>query len=472
MLNSLLPSWTSFIEIIALVLFPFGIATIFINLCLTLTSLAVIRITEKRTLNLKIFPFPDSGKSLFVILAMLTTTFTFPLSLFLLYFSFLNLSIQKKTEEPSKKTRIFNGLKIISIILIPIIAMFVILREGAPLAIVYSLICFLVGGFFYFAFTSKSSELLKKQIEAHKKLVISSLIIITLLSSSIFFIRFSLYTPKSVAGITNSSLSVPLKIMTYNIRLPTIEQNPLNNWDNRKPYFVDYVNSFSLDIIGVQEAHYRQVVYITSNLQPGVYRYYGVGRDDGAFGGEYSAIIFRTDKFRLIDGGTFWLSSQPASPSRTWGNLHFRICTWVRLEHKETRKQFFVFNTHFDFSNEFQTNAAKQIQEFISEYTGNLPVFLMGDFNLNHTTESYQYLDNYGAKPLQDSYRLIHGSPIPFDYSVSRFDANYAPNYDRRIDFIFVSESVQPINISIPKDSYGQNLTYSDHYPVILHCAL
>ena len=35
----------------------------------------------------------------------------------------------------------------------------------------------------------------------------------------------------------------------------------------------------------------------------------GVGRADGRASGEFSAILYRTDRLALLDSGTFWLSS-------------------------------------------------------------------------------------------------------------------------------------------------------------------
>jgi endonuclease/exonuclease/phosphatase family metal-dependent hydrolase len=103
------------------------------------------------------------------------------------------------------------------------------------------------------------------------------------------------------------------------------------------------------------------------------------------------------------------------------------------------------------------------------EHSGSLPAILVGDFNMRNYSYAFQYLENYGTKPLQDVYRIFHGGIAPMDYTFSHFDINYNPLGDgknRRIDYIFASSGISVLNCSIPKDSYGINQTYSDHYPV------
>ena len=49
------------------------------------------------------------------------------------------------------------------------------------------------------------------------------------------------------------------------------------------------------------------------------YAVVGVGRDDGGEGGEFSAILFRTERFHVADAGTFWFSDTPRCRRRNRG---------------------------------------------------------------------------------------------------------------------------------------------------------
>ena len=72
------------------------------------------------------------------------------------------------------------------------------------------------------------------------------------------------------------------------------------------------------DVIGLQEALRFQIDAIREALP--VYAEIGVGREDGKTKGEYSGILYRTDRLLLAEAGTFWLSDTPEVPgSMTWG---------------------------------------------------------------------------------------------------------------------------------------------------------
>ena len=50
------------------------------------------------------------------------------------------------------------------------------------------------------------------------------------------------------------------------------------------------------------------------------YVFYGAGRADGKLAGEMSAIYYRSERFRRIGAGHFWLSEEPDEPgSHGWG---------------------------------------------------------------------------------------------------------------------------------------------------------
>jgi endonuclease/exonuclease/phosphatase family metal-dependent hydrolase len=278
------------------------------------------------------------------------------------------------------------------------------------------------------------------------------------------------YHPEAPAEPTSDAIT-DLKVMSFNIRYGTAnENNPLDNWANRREPLAKYLDGMELDIIGLQEALLFQIDYIKANLKSANYAYTGFGREDAVHGGEHAAIFFNSDKFNFIDGDTFWLSDTPDYPSRTWGNGNFRVCTWARFEVKETGAQFCIFNTHYDFSDEFHIKASNLINARIVKHTGGLPVLLMGDFNMRSSNQGYAILVNKEPKPLFDTFIAYHNGSEPFEYTGSKWDPTYVPPNPSRIDFIFGTSAIQVKSCVIPKDSYGDSRTYSDHYPVVLEC--
>ena len=103
-----------------------------------------------------------------------------------------------------------------------------------------------------------------------------------------------------------------LKVMTYNIRL-SLESDKENSWDNRKAEAIQLMDYYHPDFFGVQEAVPQQMVDIKSGLRN--YDFVGVGRDDGANKGEYSAIFYDAEKLKVLESGTFWLSETPQKES-------------------------------------------------------------------------------------------------------------------------------------------------------------
>jgi endonuclease/exonuclease/phosphatase family metal-dependent hydrolase len=143
-----------------------------------------------------------------------------------------------------------------------------------------------------------------------------------------------------------SSFSQSLKVMTYNIRVDT-PVDSVNRWPNRVDKVVALINTYYTDIIGVQEALHHQLQDLLKLLPN--YSFCGVGRDDGKELGEYSAILFRNSRFGMLANETRWLSETPEVPgSISWDAAMTRVVTSARFYDKELKKEFVVFNTHFD----------------------------------------------------------------------------------------------------------------------------
>ena len=83
----------------------------------------------------------------------------------------------------------------------------------------------------------------------------------------------------------------------------------------------------------------------------------------------------------------------------------FRTITWALFEHKESGKQFLVFNTHLDVESNKQPLQVSELKNKISELQvmfGLDNVFLMGDLNSNVSSEAAKALFNFGFKDTHD----------------------------------------------------------------------
>ncbi|MDN3605336.1 endonuclease/exonuclease/phosphatase family protein [Kaistella yonginensis] len=257
-----------------------------------------------------------------------------------------------------------------------------------------------------------------------------------------------------------SAQAQSLKVMTYNIRL-SLDSDKENSWTNRKSEALDLLNYYHPEVLGVQEAVPQQMVDIKKSLNH--YDFVGVGRDDGNNKGEYSAIFYDTEKLKVVESGTFWLSETPNIPSKGWDAAYPRICTYALFKMKKGGKKFWAFNVHFDhIGNEARRNSASLILDKIKKINPrNFPVILTGDFNLTEETVPIQIL----STNLNDCYKHSVKKPYGPKGTFTNFDTNTVPT--QRIDYVFVKnmtcETYRAIN------DRRENLLYpSDHFPVLV----
>lgn len=252
-------------------------------------------------------------------------------------------------------------------------------------------------------------------------------------------------------------------LISYNIKYDNTSDT-VNNWNDRKASMVKLLQHYDADIVGIQEGLNRQLTYLNSAL-PG-FAYVGVGRDDGKEKGEYTAILYNTDKFKVLKTNTFWLSESPEKVSVGWDAALERICTYALFENLLTKKQFWVFNTHFDhIGTKARTNSAQLIFKMINEInTEKVPVILMGDLNLTPDTEAIRFLKQNLTDAKENSKKPFYGPLGTF----SGFDQERI--LSDRIDYIFVND-VEVLSYIHIDDRMANNKHISDHLPVLITIA-
>jgi endonuclease/exonuclease/phosphatase family metal-dependent hydrolase len=264
----------------------------------------------------------------------------------------------------------------------------------------------------------------------------------------------------SFFGIWFTSLAQTHNLATFNIRWANPGDEG-NLWKDRMPHVASLIQFHQVGLFGIQEGLYNQITDLTTSLG---YSYLGAGRDYGSEKGEYAAILFDPIKYKLLDQGTFWLSPTPEIPSKGWDAALNRVCSWGKFEDKEGVK-FYVFNIHYDhIGQQAREESSKLVVSQIEKFnTENLPVILMGDFNVTPDNPAYSTIVTKDG--WQDS-RLI--SQIP-SYgpagTFSGFDWDRMP--DGIIDHIFVKGNLSVIRHGILTDNYGKKYP-SDHFPVLV----
>ena len=250
-----------------------------------------------------------------------------------------------------------------------------------------------------------------------------------------------------------------LKIATFNLRMDTPSDGE-NAWFHRKDMVNDLIRFYGFDLFGTQEGFTHQLNDI---LRLSDYRFIGVGRDDGKDAGEHCAIFYRSDRFKVLDQGDFWLSEHPEKPGRGWdGTCCNRICTWGKFEDLKNHKQFYFFNVHYEYEGDVARRESSNLMiSRIKSIAGNQPVFLTGDFNAFPTEEPIRILNDSGF--LNDSYKITKEAPFGPVCTYHGYDSTIKT--EERLDYIWVTDSIQIDKYGVLTNTlYGH--TPSDHFPV------
>lgn len=252
--------------------------------------------------------------------------------------------------------------------------------------------------------------------------------------------------------------NVPVNVITYNIRY----NNPgdgVNAWPNRKDNVKALVKFHDADILCVQEALADQFDDLLENSN---FDFVGVGRDDGKRKGEFSAVFFDKTRFTKKDGGTFWLSETPDVPSKGWDAVLPRVCSWVKLYDKINKKEFIVFNTHYDHVGvKARIESAKLIKQKIQEIAPKLPVIYTGDLNVTPETEAISTIKSF----LQDAKEITVEPPYGPNGTFNAFDFN--SELKNRIDYVFINKGFKVQKFAVLSDSKDKRYP-SDHLPVFV----
>lgn len=251
-----------------------------------------------------------------------------------------------------------------------------------------------------------------------------------------------------------------IKVISFNVRLSVNDTfDGENNWKYRKEGAVKLIQNESPDLFGLQEALYNQALYMEENLPE--YTKYGVDREGGLEKGEAEscALFYRTDRFKELEKGTFWLSETPDVPSKGWDADYRRVVTWILLKEKGLfGKKILYMNTHFDHKGkEARLQSGKLVVERIGEIAKNGEVVILtGDFNAK--------IEDPSLAPIRKTLDYSR-EKAPVTDSLGTFN-NWGKNENVTIiDHIFY-RGVTPERYRVITDDYGVPYI-SDHYPIL-----
>jgi endonuclease/exonuclease/phosphatase family metal-dependent hydrolase len=249
-----------------------------------------------------------------------------------------------------------------------------------------------------------------------------------------------------------------INIMTFNIRYSSFNDNQ-ENWNNRKEGVISILPQH--DFIGLQEATPIQV----KDIMEAVGDEYGLisrTREADPELGEASPILYKKERWQLIESETFWLSSSPDVPgSNTWGAAFSRVVSYGIFRSTSSSDSIMVVNTHYDHvCQEARIKGTSLIYKRLGNYIAEYPFVFMGDLNVKDDNEVYNYITS--QMYLKDSYREIHPEYSINDNTFHGWKSDTAFN---RIDYIFINDKLS-VKEAVVNMTKVNNMYPSDHLPV------
>lgn len=268
-------------------------------------------------------------------------------------------------------------------------------------------------------------------------------------------------TPRTVPFKTDND---QLRVASFNIRVGRFSGGK-KRWSNRRDTVISILTGQQYDVIGLQEVLDFQLEEIQLSLPQ--FSVYAIGRGDEVDEGEACAILYRKDRFLMVDSGTLWFSKNPNQPgSKFFGTLFPRICSWVRLADIDTAKCFYVYNLHLDSNSQrAREKSVRILTERIANRKHPDPFVVMGDFNMELQNPAMMYLQKFDYKTSYDRLQDTWAAVYPYRLSEGTYHKFRGETSGPKIDHILVGEDCQVVSAGIDRRSDDGTFP-SDHFPV------
>lgn len=258
-----------------------------------------------------------------------------------------------------------------------------------------------------------------------------------------FFISKLNSTPMLTVSDTVASpmLSEEFVILDYNVWMHTAGQ------ESRVKSVLQTIEDISPDLMGLQECTHEWMAFITEKFS-GEYGIVGEGRDGtNTANDQFNPILYRKDKFTLIDSGTRWLSETPEIKyTKVPDSTYERIFTFAVLEEKSSGKQFVFISTHFDHQGG-QADQASCMAASISQFR-DMPMFMCGDYN------------GSGIAKVMRDYGYVNSKKV----ALNKVNDVATMSGGSEIDFIFTNG----IGSVVTYYEVGNENESSDHFPLVI----
>lgn len=242
-----------------------------------------------------------------------------------------------------------------------------------------------------------------------------------------------------------------LKVVSFNIR--NCDDKNGHTRAERAPRLYNIISEADPDVMGLQEIRIPWEEYINKYFGE-KYEIFNKYRNETT-DVEAAPILWKKEKFQLIDKGYFWLSDTPEIESKGWDEVYdcYRMCSYVILKDKQSGESFTFMNTHYGFGDNCQTASSRLIKEYADKIS-NLPTFITGDFNMTPTSLGYKEMTKY----------FTDVNTVTTNYKGTTYHG-YNPESinDKHIDYCFINSKVTAVSYKVLDKTFDGKFP-SDHY--------
>lgn len=258
---------------------------------------------------------------------------------------------------------------------------------------------------------------------------------------------------EATAALFNEE-DVKLKVMSFNIRNGEYK-------NGRMELVLSKIMEESPDIVGLQEVGDDWKPFFRENIDSTGYVKLGQGRYQLGYS-EENNILYKKDKFDLLESDTVWLTDTPDIESK-WKNPDDptdgfpRIMTYAVLKRKSDGAVFVFANTHLETDSPAQDHQAYWLTQILLEKFGNeYPTILTGDFNCSEGAVAYNTITAFGFEPTNR-----------YGESTGTFNGySYENGEGPVIDFCFVNEYLSVKSYKVMPTKSGDQFV-SDHNAIV-----
>ncbi len=263
-----------------------------------------------------------------------------------------------------------------------------------------------------------------------------------------------------------------IRVISFNVLCRACAMEGYEAWDSRLPELRALIAKHAPDLIGFQELVGREDF---EDLLGAEHGYQRVSYELGGLAYGDCGLLFRKERFELLESGQFWLSPKPDLPlSFGWQALSVpRYVNWAYLRQRSNGFRFLFVNTHFDNNMPNKKAAARLFAQTFKPIAEQVPMVVTGDFNTPRSAERYQWLlHGDGAEPyLTNTRELAEETLVNQGLPEGKTAAQTAGFIDAEglIDHILVGgpgrETVKKWELECPV--YGPNYYRPSDHPMV-----